>query len=130
MAVGEFRCLPEQSGFTIESNNVRTANNTMMVLEGYAGHDLNAVRQSCNGWYWSVLPSICVGLTVRYAALGAMHSCFRNQQAKKPLIYVMKRDCYVAVCTLLYSIGLVIFFCSTTWLMFLNRPFQENRVPK
>lgn len=125
--MGEYRCFPEQSGFTIGTlENDRQSSSTMMVQLGYAGHDLNAVRMSCNGWYWSVIPAICVGLTVRYLAVGAMYACFRGQQAKKPLLYVMKRDCFLAVRVLLYVSGAVGLFCVTTWLFVRDKEFEEN----
>ena len=127
LTVGEYRCLPEQSGFTIEpGSRSRLSNDTMMVMMGYAGHDLNAVRQSCDGWYWSVVPVICIGITIRYLALGAMHACFRAQQAKKPLLYVMKRNCFVFTITMLYCIGAVALISVTTWLFMRNQPFVEN----
>ena len=130
LAVGEYRCLPEQSGFTIETDSLnRLSNSTMMSAIGYAGHDLNAVHRSCGGWYWSVVPVILIGLTVRYVAIGAMHACFRAQQAKKPLMYVMKRDRSVAIITILYCFGFAALFSVTTWLFIRDQPFEENIPP-
>ena len=130
LAVGEYRCLPEQSGFTIEMDSLgRLSNSTMMSIMGYAGHDLNAVHRSCDGWYWSVIPVIFIGLTVRYLAIGAMHACFRPQQAKKPLTYVMKRDCSVATITIIYCFGFIALFSVTTWLFMRDLPFEENVPP-
>jgi len=125
--VGEFQCMPEQSGFTIESNSYgRLSSTTLIRIWGYAGHDVNAVRRSCNGWYWSVIPAIFIGITVRYLAFGAMHACFRAQQAKKPLIYAMKKDRSVAAVTILYLLGLVVLVSVTTWLFIRDHPFLEN----
>eukprot|EP00532_Pseudo-nitzschia_australis_P020819 CAMPEP_0168291848 /NCGR_PEP_ID=MMETSP0142_2-20121227/6616_1 /TAXON_ID=44445 /ORGANISM="Pseudo-nitzschia australis, Strain 10249 10 AB" /LENGTH=897 /DNA_ID=CAMNT_0008239483 /DNA_START=9 /DNA_END=2702 /DNA_ORIENTATION=+ len=127
LTVGEYRCLPEQSGFTIEKESSgRNSTSTMMRLMGYAGHDLNAVYWSCNGWYWSVIPAIFVGITVRYVAIGAMHGCFRAQQAKKPLIYVIKRNYSVAGITIIYCMGFLGLFSLTTWLFTRDQPFKEN----
>lgn len=127
ITVGEYRCLPEQSGYTIETNSFfRLSNSTMMLLSGYAGHDFNAVRFSCDGWYWSVIPVLLIGITVRYLAIGAMHACFRGQQAKKPLIHACKKNRYVAAMILLYCIGLVALISVTTWLFVRDQPFEEN----
>jgi len=126
LTVGEYRCLPEQSGFTIEQSSLnRPANSTMMYLMGYAGHDYNAVRWSCDGWYWSVVPVILIGITIRYLAIGAMHAFFRGQQTKKPLFYVMIRDCRVATSTIVYCFGFVVLFSVTTWLFIQDQPFVE-----
>jgi hypothetical protein len=127
LTVGEYRCMPEQSGFTIEPDSLnRNSSTTMLSVMGYAGHDLNAVRWSCDGWYWSVVPVILIGLTVRYLAIGAMHACFRAQQAKKPLIYAAKRDRSVAMYMILYCIGFIALFSVTTWLFIRDQPFEDN----
>lgn len=126
LAVGEYRCLPEQSGFTIQETSInRATNSSLMILFGYAGHDYNAVRYSCSGWYWSVLPSFFVGLTVRYLAIGAMHTFFRGQQTKKPLWKVMRKSgrvTKIVVAYLLVFAGLVVF---TTWSFTRDVPFDE-----
>lgn len=44
------------------------------------------------GRYWGILPSILVGLTVRYAGWLAMHTFNRSQQTKKSLVFEMKQD--------------------------------------
>jgi len=130
IAVGEYRCLPEQSGFTIkEISRNRKANSTMMRELGYAGHDHNAVRWSCDGWYWSVLPVILIGFTVRYLAIGAMHTFFRAQQTKKPLFYVIRNSCCVASIVTVYCLGLVALFSLTTWLFVQDQPFEEAVPP-
>jgi hypothetical protein len=75
LAVSEHRCLPEQSGWTVSEYSVNfDRNNTLMFFErfGYAHHDPNATLVSCNGFYWGVLPSVFVGITIRYAAFLAM----------------------------------------------------------
>lgn len=129
LTVGELRCMPEQSGYTIKLDSYnRRSNDTMISLMGFAGHDLNAVRWSCNGWYWSVVPVLLIGITVRYLAIGAMHACFRAQQAKKPLIYVARRNRSVALTTLLYFIGLAVLVSVTTWLFIRDQPFVENGI--
>ena len=130
LAVGEYRCLPEQSGFTLKKDSSgRNSTTTRMRIIGYAGRDLNAVRWSCSGWYWSVIPVIFIGITIRYLAIGAMHGCFRSQQAKKPLIYVMKRNHYVKGVTIIYCGGFLGLLSLTTWLFTRDQSFEEN-VPR
>lgn len=130
LAVGEYRCLPEQSGYTIEETSVnRQANSSMTVVLGYAGHDYGAVRWSCNGWYWSVVPALLIGLTIRYLAIGAMHTMYRGQQTKEPLTSVMRRNRRVALVALLYCLGFAILFILTTWLFIRDQPFYEPEPP-
>ncbi|VEU38252.1 unnamed protein product [Pseudo-nitzschia multistriata] len=129
LTVGEYRCLPEQSGFTIASSSSnRNSTNTMMRKMGYAGRDLQAVRWSCDGWYWSVAPAILIGITVRYLAFGAMHACFRAQQAKKPLIHKLqkKRTCFPEI---FYVAGFILLVSFTTVVFIVDQPFDEN-VPR
>lgn len=131
LTVGELRCMPEQSGYTIEPNSYnRRSNDTMISIMGYAGHDLNAVRWSCSGWYWSVIPVILIGITVRYVAIGAMHACFRAQQAKKPLLHVATRNFRVALIMVFYSIGFLVLFFVTTWLFVRDQSFEENGITR
>jgi hypothetical protein len=127
LTVGEYRCLPEQSGWTVgdESTNFDRENSVMRRF-GLAGHDPNATQQSCGGWYWGILPSIFVGLTVRYAGLLAMHTFNRPQQTKKSLLFEMKRDkkviCHVLTLILiLFGLGVL-----TTWLY--SRDLKPNFV--
>jgi len=130
LAVGEYRCLPEQSGYTIEPSSInRLTNSSMTIVLGYAGHDYSAVRWSCSGWYWSVIPVILIGCTIRYLAIGAMHSLYRGQQAKKSLLYVMRRNARVAAVTLIYCLGFVALFFVTTWLFVRDQPFEEPEPP-
>mmetsp|Transcript_17412 Transcript_17412/g.40037 ORF Transcript_17412/g.40037 Transcript_17412/m.40037 type:complete len:1463 (+) Transcript_17412:134-4522(+) len=126
LTVGEYRCLPEQSGFTIErTSENRNSNNTMMSMMGYAGHDPSAIYRDCGGWYWSVGPVIFIGITVRYLAIGAMHICFRAQQGKKPLLYVLRRNSTLALITLAYCVALVVLVVIVT-LLFTSEPSSDE----
>lgn len=130
VAVGEYRCLPEQSGYTILPSSVnRQSNSSMTILLGYAGHDYNAVRWSCNGWYWSVLPAILIGITVRYLAIGAMHAFYRGQQTKKSLWFVMRKSVRVAIAVLVYFLVFAGLFFVTTWTFLRDVPFEEPAPP-
>ena len=116
ITVGEYRCLPVQTGFTIPEDAInRSWESSAFVALGYAGHDPNAVRQSCDGWYWSVLPAILIGVTIRFAAIGAMHGFNRAQQTKKPLVYMMKKDSKIARDVMIYMVLLLGMFAVTTY---------------
>jgi hypothetical protein len=117
LTVGEYRCLPAQSGWTVDDESVNFDRTyTLMHSFGFAGHDPNATQQSCNGWYWGVLPSLFVGLTVRYVAFLAMHACSRSQQTKKSLLFEVKRD--KKVCVVIVALVAILFGLGglTTWL--------------
>lgn len=89
VAVTEARCLPEQSGFTVDTDD---AWNYHKYTESYsfsqeltfmAQNDIeSAISRSCSGWYWGLLPSLMVGITVRIAGALAIHLSGRSQQAK------------------------------------------------
>ena len=117
LTVGEYRCLPPQSGWTVDDESVSFPRDaTLMSAFGIAGHDPNATRPSCSGWYWGILPSIFVGLTVRYAAWLAMHTFHRAKQTKKPIIFEIKRDVRMCVVVFFLLVILVSLGVLTTWL--------------
>jgi uncharacterized membrane protein YciS (DUF1049 family) len=125
LAVGEYRCLPAQSGWTVEDESMSYDRAyTLMQQRGLAVHDRNATQQSCGGWYWGVLPSLFVGLTVRYAGWLAMHTSNRAQQTKKSLLFEIKRD--KKVWLLLFSLLAILFGLGflTTWLY--TRDIEPN----
>ena len=126
LAVGEYRCLPEQSGFTIsEDATQRATNSSAFFVVGYAGHDPTATEFSCEGWYWGVLPSLLVGLTIRYAAAGAMHGFNRAQQTKKPLLCMCKKNKRIFVMVFTYMITLGGLISVTTWLFTKDKPYED-----
>eukprot|EP00529_Nitzschia_sp_RCC80_P002293 CAMPEP_0113480212 /NCGR_PEP_ID=MMETSP0014_2-20120614/21752_1 /TAXON_ID=2857 /ORGANISM="Nitzschia sp." /LENGTH=1932 /DNA_ID=CAMNT_0000373621 /DNA_START=203 /DNA_END=6001 /DNA_ORIENTATION=- /assembly_acc=CAM_ASM_000159 len=130
IAVGEYRCLPEQSGYTILPSSVnRQSNTSFTILLGYAGHDFNAVRWSCGGWYWSVLPAILIGITVRYLAVGSMHAFYRGQQTKKSLWFVMRKSKRVTMVVVAYFLVFCGLFAVTTWSFVRDVPFEEPPPP-
>ena len=88
-----------------------------MARYGLAEHDPSAVEQSCNGWYWSVLPAIFIGLSIRFAGGCALHVFNRDKQTKKPLSFVMRRDTKVCLAVVGYSVALLGLIIFTTWLM-------------
>jgi hypothetical protein len=131
LVVGEYRCLPEQSGFTIEDHALnRKVEDTVFWTLGYARHDIgNVIQKSCSGWYWSVLPIIGIGLTVRFIALGAMHAFYRSLQTKKSLLFVMKKDRRAFRDVILYVVVLCFLFGVTTWLMIRDVPYERQVNP-
>jgi hypothetical protein len=60
--------LAEQIGFTIAEHAINGSCNTRaLVLSGFAGQNPKAsgTEQTCNSWYWSVVPAILIGVTVK-----------------------------------------------------------------
>jgi hypothetical protein len=97
---------------------------------GVAKHDVgNIIQKSCNGWYWSVLPIIGLGLTVRFVALGAMHAFYRSLQTKKSLLSVMKKDRRAFRDVILYVVVLCFLFGVSTWLMVRDIPYVREESP-
>jgi hypothetical protein len=79
-------------------------------------HDPNATIPSCEGYYWGLLPSFCVGLTIRYAAFMAMHIFNRAPQTKKPLLFELKRSMELRMYAFLSLACLFLLGWVTTWL--------------
>jgi hypothetical protein len=94
MAVQELRCLPEQSGLTVDPTSVNFPIDSVgsFHLVGLGQNDLSVVQRSCRGWYWGVLPSFMVGLSIRVLALGTLHVSDRSRQNKKSLMYELKKE--------------------------------------
>lgn len=96
LTVGEVRCLPPQHGWSVADTSVNFPRDEgLMRRPGafrYAIHDPDATKPSCDGWYWGIYPSVVVALTIRFAALMAMHVFNRAQQTKKPFLFELKRN--------------------------------------
>lgn len=72
-----------QSGFTGLKGEAAESGSFRMLHYGL--NDFGEVIQhSFNGWFWGTLPSLFVGLWIRWMALGAIHISNRAKQAKKP----------------------------------------------
>jgi hypothetical protein len=127
IAVGEYRCLPEQNGFTIDEGATnRLYNTSLLAIIGYAGNDPSATVKNCGGWYWSAPIALLVGLTIRVLALGAMHGLNRAQQTKKPLRQMLPADLKLFRAVIFYCVFLVGLVAVTTWLMIRDAPFPEK----
>jgi hypothetical protein len=93
LTVAEYRCLPEQSGYTQTAAAINFPQElNSFALLGLAQNDSSVREQSCSGWYWGALPALLVGLTIRWVAAGAIHVSERSKQAKKPLLKEMKHE--------------------------------------
>ena len=110
MAVSEFKTTPEQHGFTtnITTVNPDTVSNIFVKFNLGAG-DPNVIEQSDRGWYWFVLPSFFVGLTVRILGLIMLHACNRPQRLKKGILTDLKASSSMKIGCALF---LVIFVAS------------------
>lgn len=92
LAVSEYRCLPPQSGFTqVNAPNFPPDKTTFAIL-GLAENDSSVDERSCDGWFWYVLPSLMVGLSIRFLAGGLLHVVGRSQQAKQSLLKEMASE--------------------------------------
>jgi hypothetical protein len=101
--------LPEQSGFTqtaIATNFPEELNSFALI--GLAQNDPNVREQSCSGWYWGALPALLVGLTIRWAAAGAIHVSERSKQAKKPLWKEVKQQTAQKGLSIFKSTGMLV----------------------
>lgn len=127
LSVQEQRCLPEQSGFTVAATSVNFPLDIVgsFNLVGLAQNDESVVQQSCNGWYWGVLPGFMVGLTVRFLAAGTLHISDRAKQAKKSLWNDLKvrplsrNPSLRALC--LFLLCWISLFSLTSWLIVRTR---------
>lgn len=119
LAASEHRCLPEQSGWTVAENSINFDRaNTLMAYGrfSYARHDPNATLYDCGGWYWGILPSFFVGVTIRYLGFLAMHGFNRGKQTKKPVLHEIQKDKKCVLLVLVLLLGFVGLVALTTWL--------------
>lgn len=88
-AVSEAKCLPEQSGYTVDANSFTYPEFNASWpyskdLTYMARTDLDtAITQSCDGWFWWVPAAFAVGITVRIVGGVAINFSGRSQQGKK-----------------------------------------------
>eukprot|EP00525_Craspedostauros_australis_P013230 CAMPEP_0198112610 /NCGR_PEP_ID=MMETSP1442-20131203/4430_1 /TAXON_ID= /ORGANISM="Craspedostauros australis, Strain CCMP3328" /LENGTH=261 /DNA_ID=CAMNT_0043769443 /DNA_START=256 /DNA_END=1041 /DNA_ORIENTATION=- len=127
ISVGEYRCMPEQSGLTVHPDTIGfPRDQSAMSIAGMAGHDVNATIRSCSGWYWGVLPSVMVGVTIRFAAAGAMHGFNRGKQTKKPLLFTIKNEKRSLYAFLGFWAVLLGLFGFTCWTMVRDAPLDSR----
>jgi hypothetical protein len=123
MAVEELRCLPEQSGFTVDPTSVNFPIDSVgsFHLVGLGQNDLAVVQRSFRGWYWGVLPSFMVGLSIRVLAMGTLHVSDRSRQNKKSLMYELRKDPLFRNRTFYYMVACVLvvtsLFATSAWLV-------------
>ena len=127
MIVQEQRCLPAQSGYTLQpdlSVEFPLPLNSFS-LTSLAGNDEGVVNKSCTGWYWSFWPALFVGITVRYIAAGVIHASQRGKQAKKSLMVEIRAKPWaenpIRRTVTYYGIGLIVLFIITCVLLMVPR---------
>lgn len=110
--VNEYRCMPPQTGWTLDPNAfISTVDETTMSVAGYARKDLEvATELSYNGWYWSVLPALCVGLFVRVLGGAMIHVVDRAKQIKKPVTHELLHNGKFLFRFVVFSMWIVFFF--------------------
>lgn len=77
----------------------------------------NAIQRGCKGWYWGALPSLVVGLTIRWMAGGVNHLSGRSQQAKKPIMKTLAQNNASVIALVLYLIVLIVLLAVSIILM-------------
>jgi hypothetical protein len=120
LAVHELRCLPIQSGFTVEPFAFNFPLKFSVSTIAHLGqNDRAVVQHTCNGWYWGVLPAVAVGLTVRFLGAGAIHAFYRSKQARKPFVSdLLQRPLSknrVFLTSVTYMITFLCLFGFTSW---------------
>ena len=127
MVVQDARCLPQQSGYTVHALTVTLPPEVnAFALIDLAQNDNGVVQRSCDGWYWSFWPAILVGLTIRFAAAGALHVCNRSKQAKHSMMDELRAVQPMYKNPILWWVGFfmaffVLLFSLSVWLIQTNR---------
>mmetsp|Transcript_15252 Transcript_15252/g.18569 ORF Transcript_15252/g.18569 Transcript_15252/m.18569 type:complete len:1068 (+) Transcript_15252:124-3327(+) len=122
MMVSEFKCLPQQSGFTSNASNAQDfpAELSSFALLNLGSNDNEITDVSCGGWWWFVLPSFLVGLTIRFVAFGTLHISDRGQQAKLSVMSEFtgknKNISFMISCAAMMAI-IAVLFIATCWVI-------------
>ena len=85
-AVNEHRTLPSQSGFTFiesEAFGLPEDSTSFDFLSLAQNDEINVVERSIRGWYWSALPTVIVGLSIR--CICGIILAFESRQVIIPL---------------------------------------------
>ena len=124
LVVGEQRCLPAQYGLVIDVNATEfPRNSTGFNLIGLGlWDDSNVVEQSCSGWYWGLLPSFMVGLTIRFTSAFFLHLTDRPRQLKRPLRKVMKQWSLSEYLNVLFVLSILCVLYYVTILLLIGEP--------
>mmetsp|Transcript_9291 Transcript_9291/g.13972 ORF Transcript_9291/g.13972 Transcript_9291/m.13972 type:complete len:1312 (-) Transcript_9291:1353-5288(-) len=128
LVVGEHRCLPAQYGLVIDSNasaNVTEfpRNATGLNFLGLGLWDnSDVVTQSFSGWYWGLLPSFMVGLTIRFTSAFLLHLTDRPRQLKRPLLNEMMQWSFFDYVYVLFSLFYVGVLYYVTVLLLIGEP--------
>lgn len=120
MIVSEYQCLPVQSGFTvnaIDAPKFEMELNSFSLL-GLGKNDNQISKLSCEGWWWFVLPSFMVGLTIRFVALGTLHITSRGKQAKQSLTKeIMSKNIPFILSGIIMLAIIAVLFAVTCWVI-------------
>lgn len=122
LAVSDLKCLPSQTGFSVDADATSfPADKNSFYFVSLGQDDPYVTDQSWDGWYWNALPAFMVGLTVRFAAFGAINALNQSEQAKKPFMYrlIHKGSPGLYVKVVLFWLCLVGLIGVTCWLVLL-----------
>ena len=98
-AVNEHRTLPSQSGFTFiesEAFGLPEDSTSFDFLSLAQNDEINVVERSTRGWYWSALPAVIVGLTIR--CICGIILAFESKQVIIPLRKACTRQMEKSFC--------------------------------
>ena len=98
-AVNEHRTLPSQSGFTFiesEAFGLPEDSTSFDFLSLAQNDEINVVERSTRGWYWSALPAVIVGLSIR--CICGIILAFESKQVIIPLRKACARQMEKSFC--------------------------------
>lgn len=117
LVINEIKTTPEQHGFTWADNDSSIFEKSSYFLR-YGGNDSDVYGMSKNGWYWGVLPSIFVGLTIRTLGFILIHACNRPNRLKQKLSSDLKNNSSVQIGSVLF-VGLFTGFAVIAAILFI-----------
>jgi len=86
LLVSDFKCLPDQTGFTQTQEATNFPQEYQSFLDRGPGTlDKNIGVQTCRGWFWAWPTMFAVGLTIRLYAHVFLHLVERSKKNKAPL---------------------------------------------
>ena len=120
LVVSEYKCLPSQTGYTVSnkvSNFPEGEDSFAFVHLGRNDSEVNGLH--CDGWYLGCIQAFFVGLTIRYAAFGAINCFGQSKQAKRSFYFELcnhgSTALYLTVSA--YLVGLVGMIIFTSWIV-------------
>jgi len=126
MVVSEMKCLPSQTGFTVDRDATRfLPQGSSFSILGLAQDDIDVTERSCRGWSWGLFQAFSVGLIIRYASGLLIHLRNRGQLGRDPITKAMRTDIFGCVKFCLCIVVLVLLIVYTRFLILEGLGFQD-----